>query len=87
MKITVEHNSKTHEFTSGTPAYIFYVGTLNNVPEDKLLEYVSFVEWLYFKDCNPTPLGKLCDYIAEHWEEVQELDKWTILDDFYSSIA
>ena len=86
MKITIEHNSKTYEFMSGVQAYIFDVGTLNGVPEDKLLKYTEFVYWLYIKDQNPTPLGHLADYIAEHWEEVQGRTKWDILEDFYSSL-
>lgn len=79
-------NDKTYEFESGSKVYIFDIGRLNNVPEDRLLEYVEFVHYLYIKDQNPTPLGHLCDYIAEHWEEVQELDKWTILGKFYETL-
>ncbi len=86
MKITVEYNGKTYEFDSGTKTNIFYAGTLNGIDDHKLLDYVEFVHWLYLKDQNPTPLGHLCDYIAEHWDEVQELDKWTILEDFYDSL-
>lgn len=86
MKITIERNSKTYEFDTGTEAYIFYVGSLNGVKDDKLLKFVSFVHWLYSKDQNPTPLGHLCDYVAEHWDEVQELDKWTILENFYETL-
>lgn len=86
MKVTIEHNNKTYEFTSGVQAYIFDVGTLNGVPEEKLLNFTEFVYWLYIKDQNPTPLGHLADYIAEHWEEVQGLDKWEILDRFYNSL-
>ena len=86
MKITVEHNNKTYEFNSGVQAYIFDVGTLNGFPEDKLIKFVGFVEWLYIKDSNPTPVGHLADYIAEHWDEVQELDKWAILDKFYATV-
>lgn len=86
MKITIEHNNKTYEFMSGVQAYIFDVGTLNGIPEEKLLDFTEFVYWLYIKDQNPTPLGHLADYIAEHWEEVQGLDKWEILEGFYNSI-
>lgn len=85
MKVTVEHKGKTYEFRNGSEAYIFDIGTLNDFPEDKLLEYVSFVEWIYSKTDGPTPLGHLCDYIAQHWDEVQELDKWAILDRFYET--
>lgn len=86
MKVAVEHNGKTYEFPGGAQAYIFDVGTLNGIPEDKLLKYTEFVYWLYIKDQNPTPLGHLADYIAEHWDEVQGLDKWTILEEFYHSL-
>lgn len=87
MKITIEHNGKTYEFDSGTKAYIFDAGTINSVKEDNLLEFVEFVHYLYLKDQNPTPLGHLCDYIAEHWSKgVQYLDKWTILEEFYDSL-
>lgn len=79
-------NDKTYEFESGAEVYIFDAGRLNGVAEDKLMDYVAFVKWLYLKDQNPTPLGHICDYIAEHWEEVQSLDKWTILENFYDSI-
>lgn len=87
MKITIEHNGKTYEFDSGTKACIFDAGVLNGVDEDKLLEFVEFVHYLYLKDQNPTPLGHLCDYIAEHWDKgVQYLDKWTILEEFYETL-
>ncbi len=87
MKITIEHNNKTYEFNSGVQAYIFDVGTLNGMPEENLLEYTEFVYWLYIKDQNPTPLGHLADYIAEHWDKgVQYLDKWTIFEEFYATI-
>ena len=86
MKITIEHNGKTYEFDSGTKAYIFDAGTINGVKEDNLLNYVELIYYLYLKDQNPTPLGHLCDYIAEHWEEVQKLDKWTILENFYETL-
>jgi hypothetical protein len=79
-------DNKIYECESGAKAYILDVGMLNGVEKDKLLEYVEFVHYLYLKDQNPTPLGHLCDYIAEHWEEVQELDKWTILEDFYETL-
>jgi hypothetical protein len=86
MKITVEHNDKTYEFDSGSKAYIFDAGTLNGVEDNKLLDFVEFVHYLYLKDQNPTPLGHLADYIAEHWDEVQGLDKWTILENFYETL-
>ncbi len=87
MKITIEHNGKTYEFNGGVQAYIFDVGTLNGVPEEKLLEYIEFVYWLYIKDDRPTPLGYLADYIAENWDKgVMYLDKWTILEEFYDSL-
>lgn len=86
MKIAIEHNGKTYEFDSGTKAYIFDAGTINGVEEDKLLNFVEFVHYLYLKDQNPTPLGNLCDYIAEHWDEVQKQDKWTILENFYETL-
>ena len=87
MKITIEHNNKTYEFNSGAEAYIFDVGILNGVKEDILLEYVGFVHMLYLKDQNPTPLGHLADYVAENWDKgVMYLDKWTVLEEFYSSL-
>lgn len=87
MKITIEHNGKTYEFDSGTKALIFDAGVLNGVEDNKLLNFVEFVHYLYLKDQNPTPLGHLCDYIAENWDKgVQYLDKWTVLEEFYSSL-
>ena len=86
MKITAEYRGKTYNFNSGAEAYIFDIALINGVYEDNLFTFVEFVHWLYLHDQNPTPLGSLADYIAEHWEEVQELDKWTILEKFYDSI-
>lgn len=86
MKITIEYNNETYEFDSGTKAYIFDAGTINGVEDDKLLNYVEFVHYLYLKDQNPTPLGHLADYIAEHWDKVQKLDKWTVLEEFYETL-
>ena len=80
------YNDKAYEFESGTKACIFDAGTSNGVADDKLLDFVEFVHWLYLKDQNPTPLGHLCDYIAVHWDEVQGLDKWTILENFYETL-
>ena len=51
-----------------------------------LTEYVALVYELYLSDSNDTPLGKLCDYIAEHWKKVRNKDRYDILDEFYLTI-
>lgn len=86
MKFYVKHNGKEYEFDCGSKCYIFDFVNYWDIPENKILEYVEFVHYLYLKDSNPTPLGKLCDYIAENWDDVQDKDKWEILDDFYMSL-
>ena len=86
MKFYAKHNGKEYEFESGAKCYIFSFGNYWDIPESEILKYVEFVHNLYLKDSNPTPLGHLCDYIAEHWADVQGKDKWEILDDFYMSL-
>lgn len=48
-----------------------------------LKEYVALVYELYLSDNNDTPLGKLCDYIAQHWKKLQNKGRYEILDEFY----
>lgn len=86
MNFYVTTPTKTYEFDSGFEVYIFDIGTMHEFEGDELIKYVSFVSELYLKDNNHTPLGHLCDYVAEHWEEVQKLDRRDILNNFYDSI-
>lgn len=86
MKFYVKHNGKDYEFECGAKCHIFECGAYNDIPKDKLLEYVEFVYWLYLKADGPIALGHLSDYIAENWDDVQGKDKWEILDGFYMSL-
>ena len=51
-----------------------------------LIKYVYFIYQLYQKDDNPTPLGKLCDYVAENWENVENMSRSAVLNQFYNSL-
>lgn len=87
-KFQVIYNGKTYEFDAGAKVMIFDYGLNNNMDKKSihtLLRYVDFVYELYLKDDNPTPLGTLCDYIAENWKKVtnSKLSRSDILDKFY----
>lgn len=87
MSFYVTTPAKTYEFDSGFEVYIFDHGIMNGLEGEDLIKYISFVSDLYLKDNNPTPLGHLCDYVAQHWEDVQKLDRYETLSNFYDSIA
>ena len=88
IKIQITYNGKIYAFEYGSQAYIFHTGIYNDIDKeygiDALLEYVAIVHNCYLSDCNCTPLGKLSDYVAEHWNEIKALDRYEILDKFYS---
>ena len=86
MKFYVKHNGKEYEFENGSECLIFDYGNFWDIPESEILKYVEFVHNLYLKDNNPTPLGHLCDYIAENWADVQYKSIWDIFGDFYMSL-
>lgn len=86
MKFYVKHNGKEYEFDSGAECLIFDYGNYHDIPESEIMTYVNLVHNLYLKDNNPTPLGHLCDYVAENWEDVLGKDKWEILGDFYMGL-
>lgn len=86
MKFYVEDNGKRHEFESGSEVYIYDIVCLNGILEKDAMKYVSFIHDLYLKDQNPTPLGKLADYVCENWDLIQGKDRWEILSDFYDTL-
>ncbi len=49
-------------------------------------QYVALVYELYLSDSNDTPLGKLCDYVAQHWKKLKNKGTYEILNDFYLTI-
>lgn len=91
IKIEITYNDKKYIFEYGSQAYIFHSGIYNDIDTkygiDCLLDYVALVHKCYLSDCNRTPLGELCDYVAEHWNEMKILDRLEILDKFYSEIG
>ena len=90
FKITITYKEKQYDFANGYEAYIFHHGILNNMDRKcvrKLLEYVSFVSDCYLKDNNKTPLGELCDFIANQWKTIKGMSRIEVLDKFYSYIG
>lgn len=91
IKIEITYNGKTYAFEYGSQAYIFHTGIYNDIDKDygidALLEYVAIVHECYLSDYNRTPLGELCDYVAEHWNETKSADRYEILEKFYTEIG
>lgn len=83
FKAVVHYNGKEYIFTNGTEVMIFHAGIFNDVPEEDLIPYVSLVYDCYLKDNNDTPLGHLCDFIAEDLEECCKMSRLDILTEFY----
>lgn len=88
VKFQVIYKGESYEFDSGAKLMIFDYGLSNDMDKKSvhtLLRYVDFVYELYLKDDNPTPLGTLCDYIAENWKKFRytNLDRSDILEKFY----
>lgn len=86
----VNYDNQIYTYISGTEAMIFDYGVNNDLDHkygmQALKEYVALVYELYLSDSNDTPLGKLCDYIAQRWKKVKNKSKYKILDEFYSTI-
>lgn len=86
----VSYDNNIHKFETGVEAMIFDCGVSNDFDYkygfNALKEYVALVKDLYFSDDNPTPLGRLCDYVAKHWKKVRRKSKCEILSEFYLTI-
>lgn len=86
---TVSYKNHTFNFASGVQSFIFDCGVENNFDKkydiQTLIKYVYFVYQLNQKDDNPTPLGKLCDYVAQNWEIVENMNRSDILEQFYNT--
>ena len=90
-KYQVVHNGETYTFQHGSQLYIFDYALYHDIHKlglDVLKNFVEFVHNCYMKDCNPTPLGSLTDYVADHWDEIQkeELGSYDILEKFYAQL-
>lgn len=89
IQVVVTLNGEAHQFNSGAEAYIFHSGIYNDMLEKydtlTLRKYVDIIYTAYLADSNRTPLGKLADYVAEHWEDIlhESPSKYELLDDFY----
>lgn len=90
LSFHVNYNNNIYTYNSGTEAMIFDYGVLNELDRKygmkTLKEYVAFVYELYLSDSNDTPLGKLCDHVAQHWKKLKSKDRYDILDEFYLTI-
>lgn len=90
MKIIVEYKNKSYEFTSSTYAYIFECAIENGFDKKhgikSLIRFVNFVYDCYMKDSNATPLGHLTDYMAKNWKKIKDLDRYEILEKFYTQL-
>lgn len=87
IKYEVTYKDKTYSFSDGALCYIFDMGVYNELDRKysrkQLLEYVWKVHDCYCSDSNQTPLGALCDYVAEHWRKLKSESRYDILDNFY----
>ena len=88
ISIHVCYNNDVYTFEFGSEAYIFHTGIYNEMDKkygiDGLLKYVRLVHECYLKDCNRTPLGEFCDYVAQHWKKLKNKTRYAILEEFYS---
>ena len=90
MKITIEHENYVFHYDHSYQAYVFECAIYNDIEKrygiDELKAFVSHVCACYLKDSNPTPLGALTDFMAEHWKEIKDLSRYDILDKFYEQL-
>ena len=84
MKIKITHNGKEYNFENGAEAFIFDIGSSNNLPENQLMPYVSLVLECYLKDECDMPFGKFCDFVAMEWDKLKSLSRYDILTEFYN---
>lgn len=86
----INYDNVVYTYKSGTEVMIFDYGILNEIDRKHSLkalkEYVALVYELYLSDSNETPLGKLCDYVAQHWKKLKNKERYDILDEFYLTI-
>lgn len=91
IKIQITYKDNTYAFEYGSQAYIFHTGIYNDIDSkygiDILLEYTALVQECYLSDAYRTPLGELCDYVAENWIEIKDMGRYEILDKFYTEIG
>lgn len=90
MKITIEYENHVFHYKHGYQAYILDYAICHEIDKrygiDELKAFVFLVAECYLKDGNPTPLGSLTDFMAEHWEEIHDLSRYEILDKFYEQL-
>ena len=88
LSFEIKYGKETYRFEYGSEAYIFHTGIYDDMDKKYglkvLLEYVAFTQNCYLSDSNRTPLGELADYIAENWKSAKKLDRYELLDEFYS---
>lgn len=87
VKITFEYNGHLLTLDYGFEAYILHTGIYNELDKkygfEALMRYKLIATECYLSDINRTPLGSLLDFIANNWESLLELDRYTILEKFY----
>ncbi|MCX4376025.1 MAG: hypothetical protein OSJ61_07625 [Lachnospiraceae bacterium] len=86
----VNYDNQIYTYKAGTEVMIFDYGVHNEIDRKysmkALKEYVALVYELYLSDSNDTPLGKLCDYVAQRWKKLKNKGRYDILEEFYLSI-
>lgn len=90
LSFQVIYNNENYSFEFGSEVYVFHTGIYNKIDKKygikELLNYVNLVHECYLNDSNRTPLGDLCDYVAQHWKKLKNKGKYEILEKFYSEI-
>ena len=90
MKITIEHENHVFHYEHGYQAYILDYALYHDIDKrygiEGLKELVGLVSACYLKDENPTPLGVLTDFMAEHWEDIKTLSRYNVLSRLYSQL-
>lgn len=90
-RFQVIYKGKFYEFNSGTYAYIFQLGVLNE--HDKkygmkaLMQYINLVCICIAADSNSTPIEDLAEFVSRKWRTVKKMESYELLDYFYNSLT
>lgn len=90
IQFYAEYKGTIYHFHCSSEPFIFQTGIYKGIDtkygEEELRRYISFTHSCYLKDTNETPLGALCEYIANHWKKLKNQDYYTVLEKFYEQL-
>jgi len=90
IKFNVMYNDKDYTFDYGSEVFIFHTGIYNDMDKkygiEVLLDYVNLVHDCYLSDNKMTSLGAFADFVADKWEKVKHLGRYSLLNKFYKKL-